>query len=168
MQTGRGWNMWVYIAQCSFPVLQKLTKLELLQMVKQHYGNDLGLSHDEMESIQSSVDTVTLTVPRLTTRMYTYPNTSSHVNACLDNWEILGAISLLQSEYAWRGLHREARKAHITSSSPRGAEFLWGHHTAGGWHTVFSWTAKHALSKWRGMSKNVVSLAYGFFLKLFV
>uniref|UniRef100_A0A672NDK5 GRAM domain containing 1C n=1 Tax=Sinocyclocheilus grahami TaxID=75366 RepID=A0A672NDK5_SINGR len=36
---------------------KKLTKLELLQMVKQHYGNDLGLSHDEMESFQTSVDT---------------------------------------------------------------------------------------------------------------
>ncbi|XP_052399118.1 protein Aster-C [Carassius gibelio] len=47
---------------------KKLTKLELLQMVKQHYGNDLGLSHNEMESIQSSADTVTLTVPSLNMR----------------------------------------------------------------------------------------------------
>ncbi|KAM4534214.1 protein Aster-C isoform 2-T3 [Odontesthes bonariensis] len=29
-----------------------LTSLELWQMVKQHYGNDLGLSHEEMESLQ--------------------------------------------------------------------------------------------------------------------
>ncbi|KTF88935.1 hypothetical protein cypCar_00022483 [Cyprinus carpio] len=47
---------------------KKLTKLELLQMVKQHYGNDIGLSHDEMESFQTSVDTVTPTVPRLNMR----------------------------------------------------------------------------------------------------
>ncbi|KAF4095864.1 protein Aster-C isoform X2 [Onychostoma macrolepis] len=47
---------------------KKLTKLELLQMVKQHYGNDLGLSHDEMESFQTSVDTVTPTVPSLNMR----------------------------------------------------------------------------------------------------
>ncbi|XP_026093924.1 GRAM domain-containing protein 1C-like isoform X2 [Carassius auratus] len=47
---------------------KKLTKLELLQMVKQHYGNDLGLSHNEMESIQSSADTVTFTVPSLNMR----------------------------------------------------------------------------------------------------
>lgn len=47
---------------------KKLTKLELLQMVKQHYGNDLGLSHDELESFQTSVDTVTPTVPSLNMR----------------------------------------------------------------------------------------------------
>ncbi|XP_051969908.1 protein Aster-C-like isoform X1 [Xyrauchen texanus] len=44
---------------------KKLTKLELLQMVKQHYGNDLGLSHDEMESFQTSADTFTPTQPSL-------------------------------------------------------------------------------------------------------
>ncbi|XP_048029896.1 protein Aster-C isoform X1 [Megalobrama amblycephala] len=38
---------------------KKLTNSELLQIVKQHYGNDLGLSHDEMESFQTSVDSVT-------------------------------------------------------------------------------------------------------------
>ncbi|XP_039522921.1 protein Aster-C isoform X2 [Pimephales promelas] len=47
---------------------KKLTKLELLQMIKQHYGNDLGLSHDEMESFQRSVDTVTPTLPSLNMR----------------------------------------------------------------------------------------------------
>ncbi len=118
----------MYIAQCNFPVLQKLTKLELLQMVKQHYGNDLGLSHDEMESFQTSVDTVTPTVPRLTTYVHTHPVTSSHVSTCLDNRDISYLVFrshlLLQSEYAWRGSHREASKAHIASSSPRGAEFL--------------------------------------------
>ncbi|KAK1885166.1 Protein Aster-C [Dissostichus eleginoides] len=31
-----------------------LTSLELWQMVKQHYGNDLGLSHEEMESLHMS------------------------------------------------------------------------------------------------------------------
>uniref|UniRef100_A0A3Q3KNN7 VASt domain-containing protein n=3 Tax=Monopterus albus TaxID=43700 RepID=A0A3Q3KNN7_MONAL len=31
-----------------------LTNLELWQMVKQHYGQDLGLSHEEMESLQIS------------------------------------------------------------------------------------------------------------------
>lgn len=69
----------MYFAQCKFPVLQKLTKLELLQMVKQHYGNDIGLSHDEMESFQTSVDTVTPTVPRLATYMH---NTPSHIFTC--------------------------------------------------------------------------------------
>ena len=33
---------------------QPLTCVELWQMVKQHYGNDLGLSHEEMESLQIS------------------------------------------------------------------------------------------------------------------
>nr|XP_021329434.1 GRAM domain-containing protein 1C isoform X1 [Danio rerio]XP_021329435.1 GRAM domain-containing protein 1C isoform X1 [Danio rerio] len=47
---------------------KKLTKLELLQMVRQHYGNDLGLSHDEMESFQTSVDTITPTLPSLNMR----------------------------------------------------------------------------------------------------
>ncbi|KAK7123762.1 hypothetical protein R3I93_022010 [Phoxinus phoxinus] len=47
---------------------KKLTKLELLQMIKQHYGNDLGLSHDEIESFQRSVDTVTPTLPSLNMR----------------------------------------------------------------------------------------------------
>lgn len=39
-----------------FPCLlfQPLTSLELWQMVKQHYGNDLGLSHEEMESLHMS------------------------------------------------------------------------------------------------------------------
>lgn len=37
-------------------------------MIKQHYGNDLGLSHDEMESFQRSVDTVTPTLPSLNMR----------------------------------------------------------------------------------------------------
>ncbi|XP_010770180.1 GRAM domain-containing protein 1C [Notothenia coriiceps] len=31
-----------------------LTSLELWQMVKQHYGNDLGLSHEEMDSLHMS------------------------------------------------------------------------------------------------------------------
>ncbi|XP_055007071.1 protein Aster-C isoform X2 [Boleophthalmus pectinirostris] len=33
-----------------------LTSLELWQMVKQHYGYDLGLSHEEMESLQLSAE----------------------------------------------------------------------------------------------------------------
>ncbi|XP_054478505.1 protein Aster-C isoform X2 [Anoplopoma fimbria] len=33
-----------------------LTSLELWQMVKQHYGNDLGLSHEEMESLQMAAE----------------------------------------------------------------------------------------------------------------
>ncbi|XP_034562702.1 protein Aster-C isoform X2 [Notolabrus celidotus] len=33
-----------------------LTSLELWQMVKQHYGYDLGLSHEEMESLQISAE----------------------------------------------------------------------------------------------------------------
>ncbi|ROK23357.1 GRAM domain-containing protein 1C [Anabarilius grahami] len=47
---------------------KKLTNSELLQIVKQHYGNDLGLSHDEMESFQASVDTVTPTLSSLNMR----------------------------------------------------------------------------------------------------
>ncbi|XP_056155452.1 protein Aster-C [Lampris incognitus] len=38
-----------------------LTSPELWQMVKQHYGNDLGLSHEEMESLQVSADSTTQT-----------------------------------------------------------------------------------------------------------
>uniref|UniRef100_UPI0037E73226 protein Aster-C isoform X2 n=1 Tax=Semicossyphus pulcher TaxID=241346 RepID=UPI0037E73226 len=33
-----------------------LTSVELWHMVKQHYGNDLGLSHEEMESLQISAE----------------------------------------------------------------------------------------------------------------
>ncbi|XP_034025301.1 protein Aster-C isoform X2 [Thalassophryne amazonica] len=33
-----------------------LTSSEFWQVVKQHYGNDLGLSHDEMESLQGSAE----------------------------------------------------------------------------------------------------------------
>lgn len=39
-----------------FFCFQPLTSLELWQMVKQHYGHDLGLSHDEMESLQISAE----------------------------------------------------------------------------------------------------------------
>lgn len=94
-------------------------------MIKQHYGNDLGLSHDEMESLHRSVDTVTPALPRLTTHTHSHLHMSTAVWTYerLVTW-ISGPISLLQSEYAWRRLHREARKAHIASSSPRGDEFL--------------------------------------------
>ncbi|XP_042254853.1 protein Aster-C [Thunnus maccoyii] len=34
-----------------------LSSLELWQMVKQHYGNELGLSHEEMESLQVAAET---------------------------------------------------------------------------------------------------------------
>uniref|UniRef100_A0AAY5ETM9 VASt domain-containing protein n=1 Tax=Electrophorus electricus TaxID=8005 RepID=A0AAY5ETM9_ELEEL len=44
--------------------MYQLTRHELLQMVKQHYGNDLGLSHEEMESLQGSADTVVHSQPR--------------------------------------------------------------------------------------------------------
>ncbi|XP_048123050.1 protein Aster-C isoform X1 [Alosa alosa] len=40
-----------------------LTRQELWQMVKQHYGNDLGLSHDEMDNAQISADANTPTNP---------------------------------------------------------------------------------------------------------
>ncbi|XP_031439436.1 protein Aster-C [Clupea harengus] len=40
-----------------------LTREELWQMVKQHYGNDLGLSLDEMESVQISANASTPTQP---------------------------------------------------------------------------------------------------------
>ncbi|XP_070708887.1 protein Aster-C [Pempheris klunzingeri] len=38
-----------------------LTSLELWQMVRQHYGNDLGLSHEEMESLHLSVESTVQT-----------------------------------------------------------------------------------------------------------
>ncbi|XP_062297971.1 protein Aster-C [Scomber scombrus] len=38
-----------------------LTSLELWQMVKQHYGNELGLSHEEMESLQVATESSTQT-----------------------------------------------------------------------------------------------------------
>lgn len=47
---------------------KKLTKSELLQMVKQHYGNDLGLSYGEMESFQTAAESVTATQPSLNMR----------------------------------------------------------------------------------------------------
>lgn len=43
---------------------QQLTKQELWQMVKQHYGNDLGLSHEEMESLQMTPDSISYTQTR--------------------------------------------------------------------------------------------------------
>ncbi|XP_041824627.1 protein Aster-C [Melanotaenia boesemani] len=38
---------------------KSLTSQELWQMVKQHYGNDLGLSHEEMENLQVSMESST-------------------------------------------------------------------------------------------------------------
>ncbi|XP_036414598.1 protein Aster-C [Colossoma macropomum] len=40
---------------------KQLTRQELWQMVKQHYGNDLGLSLEEMESLQMTADTIAYT-----------------------------------------------------------------------------------------------------------
>lgn len=37
-------------------IFQPLTSLELWQMVKQHYGQDLGLSHEEMDRLQLSAE----------------------------------------------------------------------------------------------------------------
>lgn len=65
--------MRVRVAQRLFPLLQKLNKSELLQMVKQHYGNDLGLSYDEMESFQTAAETVTANHPRLT-NLHAHPH----------------------------------------------------------------------------------------------
>ncbi|XP_062377170.1 protein Aster-C isoform X2 [Sardina pilchardus] len=45
----------------NFLLDKPLTKQELWQMVKQHYGNDLGLSQDEMDSLQISADASTPT-----------------------------------------------------------------------------------------------------------
>ncbi|KAJ8010741.1 hypothetical protein DPEC_G00078310 [Dallia pectoralis] len=45
-----------------------LTSLELWQMVKQHYGKDLGLSLEEMDSPQASPDSTTQTQTSLTMR----------------------------------------------------------------------------------------------------
>ncbi|XP_021418115.2 protein Aster-C [Oncorhynchus mykiss] len=45
-----------------------LTSLELWLVVKQHYGNDLGLSHEEMESLQGSAESTTQTHTSLTMR----------------------------------------------------------------------------------------------------
>ncbi|XP_066502142.1 protein Aster-C isoform X2 [Hoplias malabaricus] len=42
-------------------LMDKLSRHELWQMVKQHYGNDLGLSHEEMESLQMSSDAIPYT-----------------------------------------------------------------------------------------------------------
>lgn len=39
-----------------FSCSQALTSSELWQMVKQHYGHDLGLSHEEMENLQLSAE----------------------------------------------------------------------------------------------------------------
>lgn len=35
---------------------QRLTCLDLWHMIKQHYGQDLGLTHEEMESLQISTE----------------------------------------------------------------------------------------------------------------
>lgn len=44
-----------------FSCSQALTSSELWQMVKQHYGHDLGLSHEEMENLQLSAESSTQT-----------------------------------------------------------------------------------------------------------
>ncbi|XP_060717451.1 protein Aster-C isoform X1 [Tachysurus vachellii] len=49
----------------NFLLEKQLTSQELWQMVKQHYGNDLGLSQEEMESMQMMVDTVAHNQPSL-------------------------------------------------------------------------------------------------------
>uniref|UniRef100_A0A673G582 GRAM domain containing 1c n=1 Tax=Sinocyclocheilus rhinocerous TaxID=307959 RepID=A0A673G582_9TELE len=84
-----------YQIEANVPTVgRKHVSLELLQMVKQHYGNDLGLSHDEMESFQTSVDTVTPTVPRLTTYLHTHPVTSSHVSTWSERVSKHSSLSL--------------------------------------------------------------------------
>ncbi|XP_034052582.1 protein Aster-C-like isoform X2 [Gymnodraco acuticeps] len=45
---------WLCFYSNVFRGTKPLTSLELWQMVKQHYGNDLGLSHEEMESLHMS------------------------------------------------------------------------------------------------------------------
>lgn len=42
-------------------------------MVKQHYGNDLGLSLDEMESVQISANASTPTQPRYNDISHMHP-----------------------------------------------------------------------------------------------
>ncbi|KAK3541638.1 hypothetical protein QTP86_033739, partial [Hemibagrus guttatus] len=49
----------------NFLLEKRLTRQELWQMVKQHYGNDLGLSQEEMDSMQMTVDTVAHNQPSL-------------------------------------------------------------------------------------------------------
>lgn len=36
--------------------IQPLTSSELWQIIKQHYGHDLGLSHEDMERLQLSAE----------------------------------------------------------------------------------------------------------------
>ncbi|XP_017308944.1 protein Aster-C isoform X1 [Ictalurus punctatus] len=49
----------------NFLLEKQLTRQELWQMVKQHYGNDLGLSQEEMDCMQMMVDTVAHNQPSL-------------------------------------------------------------------------------------------------------
>ncbi|XP_053084111.1 protein Aster-C isoform X3 [Pangasianodon hypophthalmus] len=49
----------------NFLMEKQLTRQELWQMVRQHYGNDLGLSQEEMDSMQMMVDTVAHNQPSL-------------------------------------------------------------------------------------------------------
>lgn len=37
-------------------LFQRLTCLEFWHMIKQHYGPELGLSHEEMESLQAPTE----------------------------------------------------------------------------------------------------------------
>ncbi|TSK98432.1 GRAM domain-containing protein 1C [Bagarius yarrelli] len=57
---------------------KKLTKQELWQMVKQHYGNDLGLSQEEMDGMQVMVDTVTHNQPRPSSLRLPHVEQTSH------------------------------------------------------------------------------------------
>lgn len=45
-----------FLAKSEFYNFQPLTCVEFWQMVKQHYGHELGLSHEEMESLQISAE----------------------------------------------------------------------------------------------------------------
>lgn len=37
-------------------IFQRLTCPEFWHMIKQHYGHELGLSHEEMESLQTPIE----------------------------------------------------------------------------------------------------------------
>ncbi|XP_056595023.1 protein Aster-C [Triplophysa dalaica] len=60
--------LWIFRLWQNILLEKKLSKSELLHMVKQHYGNDLGLSYDDMERFQTAAESVTSTQPSLNMR----------------------------------------------------------------------------------------------------
>lgn len=89
---------------------QRLTCLDFWHMIKQHYGQDLGLTHEEMESLQSSTES---------SMQARWPSTQ---HTLLTAWQCLD----------WHGPCSNVTLPVGVSARPRGPALM---RSSGGWNT---------------------------------